>query len=213
MVMSILIVGSLAPEEVSAQRSEESREERSEESREEVAGADVPDTNLDEREASRFELSTGVGLQLGLGGLGPGLGNGLVALVPTYAELGVPLGSRALITVGIDVAVSSGSSFEYLSASLPLGVLVYFDAPRAGAVVPLLRAALIGTVSSLSTADASPSSYLGASALVRGGLTWFPLEALGLRTEIGIRGDFSEGPGFTTMALRGDAALSLVLRL
>lgn len=217
LVLSSVLIGTLAPSESSAQ------EEATVPPKGDVAVAadaapdEIPDEIPDETtdEPARFELSLGVTPTLGglLGLSGTGALGGLqgAGLLPVAVDVGFPLGSRALLTLG-----GGGSYFETpggqaVSLHLPISLLCYLDRPRAGAFVPLVRVLARGTFSEMSTTDFTVSS-LGLGAGVRGGLTYFFHEALALRLEVGgaVAAGFS--PSSTSVALDLESAITLVLR-
>lgn len=186
----------------------------------ETAGGDALEVELEgieERasEPERFELSAGVGLRLG--GTFGGANLGSLEMLPIVGDVGFPLGSRALFVVGLSVSLTT-SVIDSFVASVPIGVLVYLDAPRVSAFVPFVRAGVVGTLSESNAgagglgALAGPD-YWGLGALVRGGLTWFPIERLGIRAELGARADVFAAGAFTSFAVGLDGAASLVLRI
>jgi len=54
---------------------------------------------------------------------------------------------------------------------------------------------------------------IGMGALARGGLTWFVVESIGVRAEIGADARVNLGDGVTSFGVGLDAAASLVMRI
>jgi hypothetical protein len=205
MVMSVIALGTIIPESAAAQ--------------------DAPSSEVIERgpnegdpvpEPERFEVSAGVSLFLG-GGAGIGGAGYQLDALRMGGDVGFPLGSRALITLGARAAVTSMTG-TYVLVSVPVTALVYLDAPRAGAFVPTVRVGVAGTLTDFSGLEDSigglgPSGSLGLHVLARGGLTWFIVEAVGIRAEVGVNAELSLGNGYTVFGVGMDAAASMVMRI
>jgi hypothetical protein len=168
-------------------------------------------------ETARYELSFALGpaLTFGGGGLGglaglggvAGLNPGSFSIgVPVALDLGIPLGSRALLVIGGSALFTNAGGADSVSATLPIGVLVYLDRPRAGAFIPTLRVTAIG---GLISGPGFEWASLGVAA--RGGLTWLPIEQLGIRAELGahLTSAFMDAV-WVNLGIEG--ALSLVIR-
>lgn len=173
--------------------------------------------DADLTETARYELSFALGpaLTFGGGGLGglaglggvAGLNPGSFSIgVPVALDLGIPLGSRALLVIGGSALFTNAGSADYVSATLPIGVLVYLDRPRAGAFIPTLRVTALG---GLVSGPGFEWASLGLAA--RGGLTWLPIEQLGIRAELGahLTSAFMDAV-WVNLGIEG--ALSLVVR-
>jgi hypothetical protein len=150
-----------------------------------------------------------------IAGLAPAFGIGLFNTVqslestPIFAEMGIPLGSRALLLVAATAAYSSTPVGETFSAMVPLGIFAYLDRPRAGAFIPSVR---VGVYGGLAGGDGYAPMF-GWGALARAGLTWLPLEQLGVRIELGPRFGAWHATSTTSASLMIDAIAAVVVRL
>lgn len=214
LVLSSVLIGTLAPSESSAQ------EEATVPPKGDVAVAAesaAPDETTDETtdEPARFELSLGVTPTLGglMGLSSAGALGGLqgAGLIPVAVDVGFPLGSRALLTLGGGGSYFDTSGGHALSLHVPVSLLCYLDQPRAGAFVPLLRVLARGSFSEMSSGDVSVST-LGLGAGARGGLTYFFADALALRLEVGAAVDAAFSAPSTSIAVDLESAITLVLR-
>lgn len=208
LVIASIVVGTLVPGEASAQ----------EEGPVPPKGAVTEDVStVDETgpEPARFELSLGVaptlGGLLGLGAAGLGGLQG-AGLVPIALDVGLPLGSRTLLTVGGSFAYSETSGTYGVTVQVPLSVLCYLDRPRAGAFVPLVRVLARGAFVEMGAPGLASSGMLALGAGARGGLTYFFADALALRLELGAGVDASFASAWTSVTLDLESAITLVLR-
>lgn len=155
----------------------------------------------------RLELMAGVAPSFGLG-----LNNTLGGLesTPIFADVGIPIGSRALLMVGATVHYTSfASGGESFGAAFPLQVHAYLDRPRAGAFIPSVRIGAFGGL--WGSSEFEPSIQWGAVA--RAGLTWLPVEQIGIRVELGPRLFVSHWGDSVSAYMLLDAAASVVVRL
>jgi hypothetical protein len=209
-VVASIVVGTLVPGEASAQ----------EEAPVPPKGAVTEDAAEAEEagpEPERFELSLGVAPTLGglLGLTGTGALGGLqgAGLVPIALDVGFPLGSRALLTVGGSFQYTEASGVYSVGLQLPLSVLCYFDRPRAGAFVPLLRVLARASFTETGVPGLGSFDMLALGAGARGGLTYFFADALALRLELGAGVDASFTEGWTNVTVDLESAITLVLRV
>ena len=160
----------------------------------------------DTSEPWRLELIAGVAPSFGMG-----LFNTVQSLewTPIFAEMGIPLGSRALLMVGATGSFSSSPSGSWAQVTVPLGILAYLDRPRAGAFVPTVRAGVFGSVWA---ADGFEPSF-GWGALARAGLTWLPVEQVGIRGELGPRLSVAQSSEHASVSLGIDLLLGIVVRV
>lgn len=210
MVLWTIALGQLLPSEAAAQDAPAAYAES--EWAPKHADAEAVEEAAEEPEEARWELSIGVapianGASLGgLSGLAGLAGN----LTPQMVlGIGVPLGSRALLSVGATGSYLESSGNQYGNVSIPLGVLLYLDRPRSGAFIPTVRVTASGWLWSSTVGFGAFGLGVG----IRGGLTWLPSDRFGLRAEVGghLGSQFSET--FTSVSLALDAELSLVVRV
>jgi hypothetical protein len=159
---------------------------------------------------THFELSVGVSPQVALGGVA-GLGNlGALGLAPSI-DVGVAIDRRVAVITGASLmAYEPGLGGEYFSIRAPLLVQVYLDEPRVGALVPTLRAGVVGSATS-----SDGQTVYGGGVRASGGVTWLADRALALRLEVGGTLDATYADWLGSVWLSGalDARASVVLRL
>lgn len=210
LVIASIVVGTLLPGEARAQEEEALVPPKA------AAIADVAEAEDAGSEPERFELSLGVaptlGGLVGLGGTGGLAGLQGAGLVPIALDVGLPLGSRALLTVGGSFSYAESSGAYAVGVQIPISVLCYLDRPRAGAFVPLLRVIARGTFNEMGSPAFGTSGLLALGAGARGGLTYFFADALALRLELGAGIDAAFAPSMTSVALDLESAITLVLR-
>jgi len=219
-VVASLLIGTLMPTETSAQSAVEALGEPRPQPIPAI-DADHALVNAQEPEhfeAEHFELSFGLAPTLGglaglagIGGLG-GLGGlqGMIGL-PVAMDLGVPLGSRALLSIGgAGTYAESGTSASF-AVQLPISVLVYLDRPRAGAFVPIVRVQLRGSYAELRS-DLASSAMLALGAGARGGLTYLFDDAVAKRAGLAAGLDGAMREVHTSVGLRLESSFTLVLR-
>ena len=218
-VVASLLIGTLMPSGTSAQSAVEALDEPR--PRETLAtDADPALANVDEPhldEPQRFELSFGLAPTLGgLAGLaGVGLGGlgglqGMIGL-PVAMDLAIPLGSRALLSIGGTGAYAEIGTTSSFAVQLPVSVLAYLDRPRAGAFVPIVRVQLRGSYSELRS-DLASSAMLALGAGARGGLTYLFDDAVAIRAELGAGIDGMMAASQASISLRLESSFTLVLR-
>jgi len=214
-VVASLLIGTMMPTETSAQAVIDALGAPRGDASETI---DVVPEPGDPDEPERFELSFGIAPTLGglagLGGIG-GLG-GLAGLqgmfgMPVAMDLAIPLGSRALLGLGGAGTYAESGDASSFALQLPLSVLAYLDRPRAGAFVPIVRVLLRGTYSQLRD-GLGGSMMLALGAGARGGLTYVFDDAIAMRAELGAGIDVAMAEGYTSVALRLESSLTLVLR-
>ncbi len=211
-VVASLLIGTLMPTETSAQSAVEALGEPRPQP---IPAIDADRTLVNAHEPEHFELSFGLaptfGGLAGLAGL-DGLGGVLGMIgVPVALDLAIPLGSRALLSIGgAGTYVDSVTSSSF-AVQLPISVLVYLDRPRAGTFVPIARVQLRGSYAALRS-DLGSSAMIALGAGARGGLTYLFDDAVAIRAELGAGIDGAMTGGYTSVALRLESSFTLVLR-